>query len=72
VLRDSRSGNLIYLLQPDGPRMPQLAVVVDYQMKIARVTVVTNMVVSAYQPTIQSLRGRLAGGLSELLLGVIE
>jgi hypothetical protein len=69
VLFDRRSENLIYILPASGDRRTQLAVTVDYSFRKEGITRKTNMVVSAYQPRLTDLLGRVAGGLLEVLFG---
>lgn len=70
VLLDQSSGAIVYLLPKSGSR-PQLAVWLDYRMKIKRVVVTSNMVVSAYRPNSSEISRRIASGDLLLLLGSI-
>ena len=68
VLLDKNSGALLYLL-PKSENRPQLAVSLGYRMKIRRVVMTSNMVVSAYLPKEAELLRRLASGALSLIFG---
>ncbi|MBN2628939.1 MAG: hypothetical protein JXR75_00200, partial [Rhodobacteraceae bacterium] len=70
VLRDERSGALIYLLADRGA-VPQVAVRLDYRRDRRGESLTFNAVVSAYLVDTDDIKGRLTGGLLSLLLGMV-
>jgi Phage Mu protein F like protein len=68
VLLDTKTGNLIYLLEGENSAA-QLAIHLDYLTRIDRIAVTTNMVVSAYRPDMSEFARRVASGALKLLLG---
>jgi hypothetical protein len=66
VLLDRKTGNLILMIDGDDAN-GQLALALDYAVKKPKSVV--NLVVSAYRPNQDSLRGRVNAGLLDLILG---
>lgn len=71
VLIDKKTGKLVYVLAGHDLAVPQIVVTLDYQTRIARKTVISNAIVSAYRPVLGDILGRMAGKLLELLVGKI-
>lgn len=68
VLLDTRSGNVVYILESTA-RRPQIAVSLDFKTKVNRQSVRKNMVVSAYMTELETIRARVKGGAMILLSG---
>lgn len=72
VLQDTKKGNLIFLMEDQGERIPQLALALNFVLRIGGKNMTTNQIVSAYLPKLSDLKGRLKGGFLLLLYGKLE
>lgn len=68
VLLDRQTGAVIYVRrnQLDGT---QISISVDYRFRKSRETRVGNVVVSAYRPTLETLKKRIKAGMLEVVFG---
>lgn len=72
VFVDKNSNRIIFVLEGSDPVVPQIALALDYRVRADRQTMITNMVVSAYKPSLPDLIARLKGGLLQLVLGELK
>lgn len=69
VYRDIRTQRLIFVAGDQSQVSSQLAVAMDYRIKIDRKKSIMNMVVSAYAPKPEDIRARIIAGDLELIFG---
>ena len=72
VLRDERTGRLIYVLPSDGGPEEKLALTLDTRTRADSQATFANMVVAAARQPRPGLLSRLVGGLVSLILGSLD
>lgn len=71
VLLDVKTGRLLYILQSEDSRVPQLALDLSFRLREQRKNKMVNMFVSAYRPQLRDVRDRLRNGSLQYIMGTL-